>query len=251
MVDSLRYKEIVTELSHEAERSFEKDSAEYDLFMDINLYGVKKLFSYELFGDPEFTERMSSSYYFGTGVDVSEYFSEAKEQYEYYKNIITYKDTFGDRVDVWISTLPKWEDWKKCLEIVEWNISKISNNGSDKPIYRPTGDNRSRSGLTKSLWVLNRSWNGKPEDIDREDYYVGIIDQIERKIHRFKNDQREFVRYKNAYYPIQSRFHFASLKTEVRRGTLYFFSNLHRSPDPIQDIVPMDFICDGEGVKNE
>lgn len=247
MVNDRRYKELVDELTNEAESKFEKGSEEYDLFMDINLYGVKKLFAYILFDDPVFTERIQASYSFYLGIGVDEYFAEAKEQYEFYKKIKAYKTTYGDRVNVWISTLPCWEDWKKCLEIVEWNVQKISNNGSDKPIYRPVGDNRSRSGTTKCVWVLNRSWNGKPEDLDREDYYVGIIDQIERKIHMLKHESLEFVRYKNLYYPVHSRFHFASLKTEVRRGTLYFFSALHRSPDPIQDIVPMDFICDGEG----
>lgn len=241
------YNHLKKEAIEDALRVFDKGTPEYEMHMDITLYSIRKLLDYTFFDDPRFTERLIHSSGVAYDIDVRFLFNEANKQFEAYKKIKEYESTYGERVNVWISTLEEDEDWVKCLELVEWSIDKIKRKGSDKPVFEPTGDQRYRVAESKKLWVINRSWNGKPENIEKDDYYVGIVEEIERKTYQFQAGGNMYVQYKSQYYPVHDRFEFASLVTAVKRGKVNFFSNIHNTPNPILDIIPKEFICWDEG----
>ncbi|MBV0934803.1 hypothetical protein [Marinobacterium weihaiense] len=237
------FERLEKELAEEGSRYFGEATPEFDLYMDVNVYALRKMTEHIFFNDNVFTSRLIEGLCAYSGLSVFDFINDANKQIDSYKKIKEFEIEYGNRVSLWISTVEKWEDWEKCLEVVEWNVSKISENGSDKPIFEPSGDKRYRTSESRNLWVMNRPWNGKPEEIDREQYYIGIVDEIERKIHRVEGDGRDFVRYNNKLYPVHSRFEFAAIISFVRREVLYFFSNIHRTPDPIQDVIPREFIC--------
>lgn len=233
-----KLKDIEESLRKRSLEIFKHGSIESKLFVDANMAAIRTFFASEVLENSEFSERYIENGFFELGFDSYMIFDHLKEEVKSYNKIKEYEASYGDDIKRWLPESKEDGGWEDCLKIVEWNIKKVHERGSDKPLFKPKGDNRYRVHKSINLWVMNKDWKG--EEVVGS---IGIIDEIERKIYCSENSDKEWVQYQNEFHLVHDRFEFSNLITAARRGEYDFFNSVYNSPDPLRDVIPKEFIC--------
>lgn len=211
-----------------------------ELYVKISSYALDCIVNSNIGGPDFFPKFIGIHIKTDPSCELSFFFERLKEEMMAYKTIKELEREFDQREILrLLQTRCSDLGWSDSLEIITWSLEKKKKHGSDEPYVRPEGDRRYRVNKSIKLWVMNRSW----EEGEEEGAVIGIVDQIERVVYEVEGRQGLYVTYQNELYEVQDKFKLARLLTHARRGKVEFFSNEHRSPDCVSDIVPKEFIC--------
>lgn len=228
-----------SEIAQQAEEKFPDWQDGRELYCDVFFYAMEKIVNSDVGGE-EFFNRLffHEEWYFAD--DMLLFFDILKDEFSAYQKINEMRRSRGyNEINDIIEKKCHGKDWQECLTLIQWSDQKIKDRGSDKPYFEPEGDFRYRVNESIKLWVMNRDWDDEPE----KGSVIGVVDEIERVILVVEGRPGEFVRYNSELHSIRNRFEFSKLIAMARRGDIEFFSNLHRSPDYLSDIIPKEFIC--------
>lgn len=227
-------------IMEEARRVFPEWEEAKDLYFKINSQALSCIVESNIGGGDFFPRFIKNHLEINPVCDVSYLFDELKDEFEAYQKIKNHEREVGEsEIQRLLKTRCDKLGWCDSLDVIGWSIEKNKKHGSDEPYVRPNGDQRYRVNKSIKLWVMSRSW----EEGREKGAVIGIVDQIERVVRRVDGRHGLYVTYQNDLYEIQDKFKLARLLTQARRGEVEFFSNEHRSPDPVSDIVPKEFIC--------
>lgn len=237
MISSEEWERAVSETQQDADRLFPDWPEANALYVESYLASLEKVVASRIGGEDFFQRfigytELSSS-------DLDFIFSTLNEEYEAYRKVLALRETHGqEEINHILNSSCKEKSWAECVDTIHWYYAKIVKYGANIPFATPEGDNRYRVNQSIGLWVVTRDWKTLKENDS-----LGIVDQVERVILEMPRRPGHFVRYEGDIYPIQSCSEFAHIIDMARRGNISFFSNFHRSPDYLSDIVPGEFIC--------
>lgn len=232
------YELVKKEVRQDAQKKFPNWQEAQELYFSVHTNFFKEILESKIGGEEYFNRLVEVGLFDSAS---SEYlFDILQDEYSAYLKIFELKASHGEDIILNIMNSDCHDqNWSECLASIERYFEKVDKYGSNKPFSTPKGDNRYRVHQSIKLWVMNRPWQGDPE----EGSTVGIVDQVERVIRIIEGAPGEYVRYQNEFYRIHSKLDFERLVRRAKKGEIYFFSNLHPSVNYINDIVPQEFIC--------